>query len=82
MTDAEYVTASGCGPSRPARGPKPAYSRAQITEAAIRIADAEGLEAPTMRRIAAEIGAGTMTLYHYVKSKDELVGAGGRHADG
>ncbi|MFD0662707.1 TetR/AcrR family transcriptional regulator [Thermocatellispora tengchongensis] len=60
-------------PERPARGPKPAYSRAQITDAAIRIADAEGLEAATMRRIAAEIGAGAMSLYRYVPSRDDLI---------
>ncbi|WP_307831262.1 TetR/AcrR family transcriptional regulator [Nucisporomicrobium flavum] len=60
-------------PERPARGPRPAYSRAQITEAAIRIADAEGLEAATMRRIATEIGAGAMSLYRYVPSRDDLI---------
>ena len=38
MTDAEYESI-WMRPERPARGPKPAYSRAQITEAAIRIAD-------------------------------------------
>ncbi|MEV0827242.1 TetR/AcrR family transcriptional regulator [Nonomuraea rubra] len=72
MTDAEYVSI-WMRPERPARGPKPVYSRAQITEAAIRIADAEGLEAATMRRIAAEIGAGAMSLYRYVPSRDDLV---------
>lgn len=72
MTDAEYVNI-WMRPERPARGPKPAYSRAQITEAAVRIADAEGLEAATMRRIAAEIGAGAMSLYRYVPSRDNLV---------
>ncbi|MEV0130707.1 TetR/AcrR family transcriptional regulator [Dactylosporangium sp. NPDC050688] len=72
MTDAEYVNI-WMRPERPAYGPKPAYSRAQITEAAIRIADAEGLEAATMRRIAAEIGAGAMSLYRYVPSRDNLV---------
>ena len=72
MTDAEYVTI-WMRPERPAYGPKPAYSRAQITEAAIRIADAEGLEAATMRRIAAEIGAGAMSLYRYVPSRDDLI---------
>jgi AcrR family transcriptional regulator len=59
---------------RPAPGSrKPAYSREQIAETAIAIADAEGFEAVSMRRIATELGAGTMTLYHYVGSKDELV---------
>ncbi|ACZ90807.1 putative transcriptional regulator, TetR family [Streptosporangium roseum DSM 43021] len=72
MADAEYVNI-WMRPERPARGPKPTYSRAQITEAAIRIADAEGLEAATMRRIAAEIGAGAMSLYRYVPSRDNLV---------
>src|SRR5690349_20612110 len=60
-------------PERPAHGPKPAYSRAQITDAAIRIADAEGLEAATMRRIAAESGAGAMSLYRCVPSRDDLI---------
>ncbi|TMR37487.1 TetR/AcrR family transcriptional regulator [Nonomuraea zeae] len=72
MPDAEYVNI-WMRPERPAYGPKPIYSRAQITEAAIRIADAEGLEAATMRRIAAEIGAGAMSLYRYVPSRDNLV---------
>ena len=59
---------------RPAPGARrPSYSREQIAEAAIAIGDAEGYEAISMRRIAAELGAGTMTLYHYVRNKDELV---------
>jgi AcrR family transcriptional regulator len=37
------------------------------------IADAEGFEAVTMRRVASELSAGTMSLYHYVRSKDDLV---------
>lgn len=41
--------------------------------AAIEIADAEGFEALSMRRVAAHLGAGTMTLYHYVATKDELL---------
>jgi AcrR family transcriptional regulator len=60
-------------PDRPGRGPKPAHSREQITAAAIGIADAEGLGAVTMRRVAAEIGSGTMTLYRYVPTKDHLL---------
>ncbi|MQY08831.1 TetR/AcrR family transcriptional regulator [Actinomadura macrotermitis] len=69
-------------PERPARGPRPAYSRAQITEAAIRVADAEGLEAASMRRIAAEIGTGAMTLYRYVPSRDDLIALMVDHAIG
>jgi len=60
--------------TRPAPGSRrPAYSRELIAQTAIAIADAEGYEAVSMRRIAAELGAGTMSLYHYVRNKDELV---------
>jgi AcrR family transcriptional regulator len=52
---------------------KPRFSRDDIAAAAIRIADTEGLEAMSMRRIAADLGSGTMTLYHYVRTKDELL---------
>jgi AcrR family transcriptional regulator len=52
---------------------KPRFTREDIAAAALRIADAEGFEAVSMRRIATELGAGTMTLYHYVKTKDELL---------
>lgn len=50
-----------------------AYSRDQIAAVAIEIADAEGFQAVSMRRVARELGAGTMTLYHYVRNKDELI---------
>ncbi|XVQ15562.1 TetR/AcrR family transcriptional regulator [Spirillospora sp. CA-255316] len=70
--DSEYVNI-WMRPERPARGPRPTYSRAQITEAAVRIADAEGLEAASMRRIAAEIGTGAMSLYRYVPGRDDLL---------
>jgi AcrR family transcriptional regulator len=60
--------------SRPAPGErKPTLSRARIVETALQVADAEGFEAVSMRRIASELDAGTMTLYHYVKTKDELI---------
>jgi AcrR family transcriptional regulator len=60
--------------ARPAPGERrPAWSREQIVATALAIADAEGWEAVSMRRIAAELGAGTMSLYHYVRTKDELV---------
>ena len=60
-------------PERQGRGPRPAYSRDQITEAAIRIADADGLDAASMRRIAADLGTGAMSLYRYVPSRDDLL---------
>lgn len=52
---------------------KPRFTRDDIAAAAIRIADAEGLDAVSMRRIATDLDAGTMTLYHYVRTKDELL---------
>jgi len=60
-------------PERPARPPGPALSRALIVEAGIRITDAEGLEGLTMRRVAAELNAGTMSLYKHVSSKEDLL---------
>jgi AcrR family transcriptional regulator len=51
----------------------PAHSRMRIAAVAIELADEEGFEAVSMRRVAQELGAGTMTLYHYVANKDELV---------
>jgi len=60
-------------PERGERGPKPRHSRAAITAAAVALADAEGIDAVTMRRMAAELGMGTMSLYNYVPTKDHLV---------
>ncbi|WP_419993693.1 TetR/AcrR family transcriptional regulator C-terminal domain-containing protein [Streptomyces boninensis] len=59
-------------PERTGRGPRPAHTRAQIAAAAVRIADADGLDAVSMRRVAAEVGAGTMSLYNYVPRKEDL----------
>ena len=52
---------------------KPRHTREQIAAAALRIADTEGFDAVTMQRIAAELGAGTMTLYYYVRTKADIV---------
>ena len=54
-------------------GRRPRHTRAQIAAAALRIADEEGIAALSMRRVAADLGAGTMTLYHYVNSKADLL---------
>jgi AcrR family transcriptional regulator len=59
-------------PRRPRRGPRPTLSREEITRIAIELADAEGLDAVSMRRIAAKLGAGATSLYWYVSSKDDL----------
>jgi AcrR family transcriptional regulator len=52
---------------------RPSHSRAEIAGAAVEIADSEGFEAVSMRHVAQRLGAGTMTLYHYVRNKDELI---------
>ena len=60
-------------PAGRTRGPKRTYSREMITEVAVQIADGEGLQAASMRRIASEIGAGVMTLYPYISNRDDLI---------
>jgi AcrR family transcriptional regulator len=50
-----------------------ATSRQEIVEAAVSLADQEGIEAVSMRRLAERLGVGTMTPYTYVESKDELL---------
>jgi AcrR family transcriptional regulator len=52
---------------------KPRFTREELAATAIAIADSEGFDAVSMRRIAAELDAGTMTLYHYIRTKDELL---------
>jgi AcrR family transcriptional regulator len=55
------------------RGPRPALSLDAIIEAAVQLADAEGLEAVSMARVAELLGFTTMSLYRYVATKDELL---------
>jgi len=59
-------------PERSGRGPEPAHSRAAIAAAAIGLADAAGLDAVSMRKVATQLGAGTMSLYNYVPKKEHL----------
>lgn len=59
---------------RPRRGPKPELSLDIIVRQAIGIADAEGLDAVTMARVARELGFTTMSLYRHVSGKDDLLG--------
>ena len=59
-------------PERAGRGPQPAHSRAAIAAAAIALADADGITAVSMRKVAAALGAGTMSLYNYVPKKEHL----------
>ncbi|MCW3818820.1 TetR/AcrR family transcriptional regulator [Micromonospora sp. DR5-3] len=48
-------------------------SRAEVTAAAITLADREGLAAVSMRRVAAQLGTGAASLYRYVASRDDLL---------
>lgn len=58
---------------RPQRGPKRELSIERIVETAIAIADADGLPAVSMSRIAGDLGFTTMSLYRYVTSKDDVL---------
>jgi AcrR family transcriptional regulator len=62
--------------ARPERQPRAGargLDRTAIVEAAIGIADRDGVDALTMRRVAQRLGAGTMSLYWHVRNKDELI---------
>jgi AcrR family transcriptional regulator len=56
----------------PARGRKPGMTVERITSAAVAIADADGLDAVSMRRVADALDVGTMSLYRYLPGKAEL----------
>ncbi|MEV5959656.1 TetR/AcrR family transcriptional regulator [Streptomyces sp. NPDC051987] len=61
---------------RPEQAPvgRPAErSRAEITAAAVELADREGLDAVSMRRLAATLGTGAASLYRYVANRDDLL---------
>jgi AcrR family transcriptional regulator len=45
----------------------------RIVDAALRVMDAEGLEAVTMRRIGRELGVEAMSLYNHVEDKDDIL---------
>ena len=55
------------------RGPRRELSLDRIVAAAVRVASADGIGAVSMGRVAGELGAGTMALYRYVGTKDELL---------
>ena len=53
--------------------PRTPLSRERVLRAAVDLAARDGIESLTMRRLADELGAGAMSLYHYVPNKDELL---------
>ncbi|MFI9382364.1 TetR/AcrR family transcriptional regulator [Kutzneria sp. NPDC052558] len=60
-------------PGGPRRGPKPTLTVGDLARAGIDLADAEGLTAVTMQRVAEALGVTKMATYRYVPGKDELV---------
>lgn len=58
---------------RPERAPRRELSIERIVAAAVQIADADGLGAVSMARVAKSLGFTTMSLYRYVTSKDDLL---------
>jgi AcrR family transcriptional regulator len=69
---AKNASRSGAGGGKKGKR-RPRLTPEAITEVAIRIADAEGLDAVSIRRVAAEAGARPMSLYSHFSSKDELL---------
>jgi AcrR family transcriptional regulator len=58
---------------QPRRGPRPALTLEVIADTGIEIADADGIPAVTMQRVAESLGVTKMSLYRYVPGKVELV---------
>jgi len=54
-------------------GRRPSLTRDRIAAVAVEIADNEGFDAVSMRNVARALGVGTMSLYHYIRTKDDLV---------
>ena len=73
MESAEPAPSIWLRRERAAVGRPAQHSRAEITAVAIGIADREGLDAVSMRRVAAELGTGAASLYRYVATRDELL---------
>ena len=60
---------------RAARRPRGSLTREQVVDAALALADRDGLEALTMPNLAARLACGVMTIYGYVDSKEDLLDA-------
>ncbi len=68
MTDPIWLRPESTGVGRPAE-----HTRADVTAAAIALAEADGFGAVSMRRVAGGLGTGAASLYRYVRSRDELL---------
>jgi AcrR family transcriptional regulator len=60
-------------PERAATGRPAGHSRDEITAAAVAIADREGLDAVSMRRVATDLGTGAGSLYRYLETREDLL---------
>jgi AcrR family transcriptional regulator len=72
-TDLPPGIAAAWGMPGPTKGPRPKLSLDAILRAGIAVADAEGLDAVSMHRVAKELGSSPMGLYRYVRAKEELL---------
>ncbi len=61
------------GRPQPARGARAPLSKQRVLQAAVALAERDGIESLTMRKLADELGAGAMSLYHYVPNKEQLL---------
>jgi AcrR family transcriptional regulator len=68
MTDVIWLR-----PERAATGRPAVHDRVEITAAAIAVADRGGLDAVSMRNVAAQLGTGAASLYRYVTGRDDLL---------
>ena len=59
--------------SKPTTGRRPERTRDEIANAGISVAQAGGLEAVSMRNVAAQLGTGAASLYRYVRGRDDLL---------
>lgn len=72
-TPAAHARAAPAAPAPPGGANDGALTAGRIVAAALAVADAEGLAAVSMRRVAIELGAATMSLYRHVTDKDDLL---------
>ena len=59
--------------SQPVTEPRARLSKERVLRTAVALADREGLESLSMRKLADELGSGAMSLYHYVPNKEQLL---------
>src|SRR5215212_12197252 len=57
----------------PATEPRTRLSRERVLRAAVALAQRDGIESLSMRKLADEVGAGAMSLYHHVPNKEQLL---------